>query len=232
MPEPNSAVARSPSERVVARPAVPNDDVQLVQALRSGDESAFAGLVDTYHPGMLRMAMLYVRDRAVAEEVAQEAWIGVLRGLDRFELRSTLKTWIFRILLNVARTRAARERRCVPFSALYAEIDGDSERAVDADRFWPIEAPRWPGGWVSIPSNWGNAPEERLISGETERVIALAIQGLSPGQREVVTLRDVNGWSAEEVCNVLQISETNQRVLLHRGRSRVRRELERYLTGS
>ena len=205
-------------------------EAHLVDALRAGDESAFVGLIDTHHSAMLRMARLYVRDRSVAEEVVQEAWLGVLRSIHRFERRSTLKTWIFRILINVAKTRAAREQRSVPFSALVVEDSEEFEPAVEADRFLPVDA-QWPGHWVSFPLQWGNAPDECAIGHETQNVVSSAIQGLSPGQRDVVTLRDVNGWSSEEVCNVLQISETNQRVLLHRGRSRIRRKLERYFTG-
>lgn len=231
MVESSWAVARSISRDESARQTFSlEQDAGLVDALRAGDESAFAGLIDAYHSAMLRMARIYVRDKSVAEDVVQEAWLGVLRSIHQFERRSTLKTWIFRILINVAKTRAVREQRSVPFSALVADAE-EFERAVDADRFLPVDAP-WPGHWVSFPLQWDSALDERVIWRETRNFVSAAIQELSPGQREVVMLRDVKGWSAEEVCNVLQISETNQRVLLHRGRSRVRRELERYFTGS
>jgi RNA polymerase sigma-70 factor, ECF subfamily len=203
------------------------DEARLLDALRAGDETAFAKLIDTYHAPMLRVAKLYVRDRAVAEEVVQEAWLGVIRSVRRFERRCTLKTWIFKILLNVAKTQAAREQRSVPFSALVVEDSQQFEPAVEEERFWPPDA-EWPGHWVSFPLAWATAPDECAIWHETRDVISSAIQALSPVQHAVVTLRDVDGWSAEEVCSILQISEPNQRVLLHRGRSRIRRELERY----
>jgi RNA polymerase sigma-70 factor, ECF subfamily len=231
--ETNSALAGNsqPSSAVVPASIQLESEACLIDALRAGDECAFAALIDTHHAPMLRIAKSYVRDRSVAEEVVQEAWLGVLRSIHRFERRSTLKTWIFRILVNVAKARAAREERSVPFSALIAEDSEEFEPAVDADRFLPVDA-QWPGHWLSFPLQWGSAPDERVIWGEAQNLIASAIEGLSPGQREVVTLRDVNDWTSEEVCNVLQISETNQRVLLHRGRSRIRRELERYFIGA
>ena len=210
-----------------------DDDVRLVELLRAGDERAFAALIDRYHTVMLRLATVYVRDRAVAQDVVQDTWLGVLRGLDRFEARSPLKTWIFHILVNTAKTRAVREKRTIPLSALWDPTTADSfEPAVEAGRFFPADAPRWPGHWTSLPPGWDAVPEERLLSGETRSLIHAAIDALPPSQREVVSLRDSEGWTAKEVCNILQISETNQRVLLHRGRSRVRRALERYLTGT
>ena len=210
-----------------------DDDVRLVELLRAGDERAFAALIDRYHTVMLRLATVYVRDRAVAQDVVQDTWLGVLRGLDRFEARSPLKTWIFHILVNTAKTRAVREKRTIPLSALWDPTTTDSfEPAVEPERFLPADAPRWPGHWTSLPPGWDAMPEERLLAGETRSLIHAAIDALPPSQREVVSLRDSEGWTAEEVCNILQISETNQRVLLHRGRSRVRRALERYLTGT
>jgi RNA polymerase sigma-70 factor (ECF subfamily) len=206
------------------------DETRLVARLRDGDEAAFAELVDRYHTGMVRLATVYVRDEAAAEDVAQEAWIGVLRGIDRFEARSSLKTWIFHILINRAKTRATREQRSIPFSALWDADTAPFEPAVEPERFRPPGA-QWAGGWVSFPQSWGAAPEERLLSGEAREQIQACIDTLPPSQREVVVLRDVQGWSAEEVCAALQVSEANQRVLLHRGRSKVRRALERYLTG-
>jgi RNA polymerase sigma-70 factor (ECF subfamily) len=209
--------------------AVLDEDHRLVAALRRGDETAFMQLVDAYHTSMLRVARLFVPDEAAAEDVVQEAWLGVLRGLDRFEGRSSLKTWVFRILTNCAKTRGQREARSLPFSALVeAETERD-EPAVDADRFYPPDDPAWAHHWVSFPRNWGELPEDRLLARETLSIVQAAIDALPPSQREVITLRDVDGWTSEEVCNTLDISETNQRVLLHRARSKVRRALEQYL---
>jgi RNA polymerase sigma-70 factor, ECF subfamily len=207
-----------------------SDDEHLVALLRTGDESAFAALVDRYHASMLRLAVLYVRDHPVAEEVVQEAWLGVLRGLERFEMRASLKTWIFRIVVNRAKTRAMREHRSIPFSALWDPDAEPYKPAVEPERFWPTDAPRWPGGWVSMPASWGDLPEERALSQEMVSLIRVAIDALPPTQRAVVNLRDVQEFTADEVCNVLGISQTNQRVLLHRGRSKVRRRLEQYMT--
>ena len=201
-------------------------DDQLLAALKRGDETAFAALVERHQPLMLRVAGRYVRDRAVAEEVVQETWLGVLNGLDRFEGRASLKTWIFRILTNRALTRGERERRCVPFSALGG--DDDEGSAVDPDRFRP-EGDRWPGHWWSSPSNWDALPEDRLLAGETLEIIERAIAALPERQNRVIVLRDVAGWSSEEVCDALAISEANQRVLLHRARSKVRGVLEAHL---
>jgi RNA polymerase sigma-70 factor, ECF subfamily len=205
------------------------DDARLVAALRNGDEAAFSTLVDTYHAQMLRVARAYVVDSAVADEVVQETWLRVLRGIDRFESRSSLKTWIFRILVNTALLWAGRERRSIPFSRFARETER-LEPAVEPERFRSVGAAAWPGHWTSFPASWGSAPEARLLASEVQGCIRAAIEALPTGQRAVVTMRDVEGWTAEDVCNALQISESNQRVLLHRGRSRVRRALERYLT--
>jgi RNA polymerase sigma-70 factor (ECF subfamily) len=202
---------------------------ELIAALRRGDEQTFTLLVEQYTPALLRLASLYVSSRAVAEDVVQETWVGVLHGLDRFEGRSALKSWSFRFLVNTAKTRAVREGRTIPFSALAAlDADGD-EPTVEPERFRPPDAPQWPGGWSSPPASWESLPEERLLSLETRERIQRAIAALPPAQREVITLRDVEGWPSDEVCNLLSISESNQRVLLHRARSRVRRALEEYL---
>jgi RNA polymerase sigma-70 factor (ECF subfamily) len=198
----------------------------VIRALRAGDEAAFATLVERYGPTMLRVARGFVRTQSVAEDVVQEAWLGVLKGLDRFEGRSSLKTWIFRILTNVAKTRGEREGRSVPFSALAGDDDGDP--AVDPDRFFGPEHAS-AGAWASPPRPWEDVPEDRLMSHETHAAVARAIETLPAAQQTVITLRDVDGWPAEEVCNVLGITETNQRVLLHRARSKVRAALERYL---
>ena len=206
------------------------DETVMLDALRQGDESTFLALVDRYSASLLRLALTYVHNRQVAEEVVQETWLGVLLGLNRFEGRSALKTWIYRILINTATTRAQREGRSVPFSALEecdVELDGLS---VEPDRFFPPHHPQWPGGWVSFPPSWDGVPEERLLAQETRAILREAIDALPTQQRAVVTLRDIEGWQADEVCNILEISETNQRVLLHRARSKIRRALERYLT--
>jgi RNA polymerase sigma-70 factor (ECF subfamily) len=176
---------------------------------------------------MLRVAMMYVSSRAVAEEVVQEAWLGVIAGLERFEGRSSLRTWIFRILTNTAKTRGEREGRSVPFSSLAGDAeDGDS--VVDADRFLGSDH-RWAGHWASSPRSPRDVPEERLLAAEARERIAEAIEALPPNQRAVITLRDVDGFSAEEARQVLDVSEANQRVLLHRARAKVRQALEDYL---
>jgi RNA polymerase sigma-70 factor (ECF subfamily) len=200
-------------------------ELRELDALRSGDEAAFLALVRRHHAAMVRVAQIYVGSRATAEEVAQEAWLGALNGLDRFEGRSSLKTWLFRIVTNLAKTRAVRERRTIPFSALRSP-ENVPEPALEPERFRPPDDPRWPGHWASKPHEW---PEERLLAGETIQVVESAIEALPPSQRAVISLRDVEGWSADEVCNALELSETNQRVLLHRARSKVRKALEGHL---
>jgi RNA polymerase sigma-70 factor (ECF subfamily) len=201
----------------------------LVSALRRGEEAAFVTLVDRYGTSLLGLARTFVRDPAVAEEVVQETWLAVLNGIDRFEGRSSLKTWIFQILSNRARTRAVREHRSAPFSALGGDGDGDGdEAAVDADRFRG-EGHRWAGHWAAAPSDWSRLPEERLLGQETLARVHEAIGALPPRQADVIVLRDVEGWQPEEVCAALDISDGNQRILLHRARSKVRAALERYL---
>jgi RNA polymerase sigma-70 factor (ECF subfamily) len=202
------------------------DEASLVSALRNGDEAAFAALVDAYGAAMRRVARAFVRSDAVADEVVQEAWLGALRGLDRFEGRAALKTWLFRIVANIARTHAVREARTLPFSALELEREADSrEPAVPPERFQGADG-RFPGGWTSFPLPWSNEPEAALLSAETRRLIEATIATLPDGQRLVITLRDVEGWDASEVCSVLELSETNQRVLLHRARAKVRAAIE------
>jgi RNA polymerase sigma-70 factor, ECF subfamily len=211
-----------PSDRALL---VDEDEAELLEGLRRRDEGAFAELVASYSSALLRVAMTFVRIRAVAEEVVQETWLGVINGLDRFEGRSSLKTWIFRILTNTARTRGVRERRSVPFSSL-AAAEVDEGPVVDPDRFLPPDH-RFPGGWALVPTPWPT-PEEGLLAGETRDVILGNIGELPPAQRTVITLRDVEGWPSEEVCEALEISEGNQRVLLHRARAKVRAALERH----
>jgi RNA polymerase sigma-70 factor (ECF subfamily) len=170
--------------------------------------------------------MSYVPSRAVAEEAVQETWIAVVRGIDRFEGRSSLKTWIFRILTNVALKGGARERRSVPWSSLAAAED-TGEPSVDPDRFLPPDHPQYPGHWALAPTRWPT-PEEGLLSNETRGVILAALEGLPSAQRMVITLREIGGWSSEEVADALGISHGNERVLLHRARSQVRAAIERY----
>jgi RNA polymerase sigma-70 factor (ECF subfamily) len=173
------------------------------------------------------MALGHVRTRAVAEEVVQETWLGVLDGLDRFEGRSSLKTWILRILVNRAKTRGAREARCVPFSSL-GPAD-DEAPAVDPARFLGADHPHWPGHWAAAPQSWAGVPDERLLARETLEHLRRAIEALPARHREVIVLRDVEGWDSGEVCAALGLSEGNQRVLLHRARSSVRAQLDAYL---
>jgi RNA polymerase sigma-70 factor (ECF subfamily) len=198
-------------------------DAEIVDALKRGDERVFADLVDAYSPGLMRMAQMFVRDRAVAEDVVQDTWIAVLRGIDRFEGRSSLKTWIYRILMNTAKTRGQRESRSIPFSAAAS----DDEPSVDPDRFLDANH-RYAGGWMIGPSEW-QTPEEELLQGETRDAILAAIDELPDAQRAVITMRDVEGFPAEEVAEALGISDGNQRVLLHRARSKVRRAIEKHL---
>ena len=207
-------------EQATLAPEASPEDLRLVEALRARDEAAFARLVEQYGATMLSLARMFVRDRAVAEEVVQEAWLNVLRGIDRFEGRSSLKTWILRILTNAAKTRGMREGRTVPFSAI-----ADDEAAVDPDRF--LAEGRWTGHWAAPVSDW-HLPEGRLLASEELAVIERAIGALPPLQASVVTMRDVVGCDSAEVCNVLDLSESNQRVLLHRGRSKIRQALEEY----
>jgi len=194
-------------------------DEQLVERLRARDEAAFEELVHRYNAPLLRFARQFVPTASLAEDVVADTWLGVLRGIDRFEGRSSLKTWIFRILANTAKTRGQREGRSVPFSA-FEEGEAPFEPAVDRGRFLGS------GSWGAPPRAW---PEDRLLRDETRAVIEQAIADLPPTQRMVVSLRDVEGWSADEVRNALELSETNQRVLLHRGRAKVRLALEEYL---
>ena len=205
----------------------PTDELELVLALRGGDEAAFTMLVRRYQAAMLQVALTYVPSRAIAEEVVQEAWLGVLQGIGRFERRSQLKTWIMRIVINRAKRRGSEEARTIPFSGMQPARD-DFSPSVEPDRFRGRSDP-WPGHWWSPPASWSQIPEDRLLSREMFEHMRQALDHLPERQREVITLRDVLGYSGAEVCNVLAISETNQRVLLHRARSRVRAAVERYL---
>jgi RNA polymerase sigma-70 factor, ECF subfamily len=215
---------------VQAREQAPPREVQIVERLRAGREEAFRELVRELGPMMLRVASLHVSSRAVAEEVVQEAWVGALRGIETFEGRSSLKTWVFRILTNTAKTRGIRERRTVPFSSLAGEEREDGEPAVDPERF--LHEGRWTGHWSSPPSPWSQLPENRLLDAEARVVIERAVSTLPLAQATVLRMRDMAGFEAAEVCTALEISETNQRVLLHRARAKVRTAMAEYLEES
>lgn len=219
MPPWTQGRASDPGPRVVREPSDPDLD-----ALRSGDEAAFEALIGRYHGPMMRLAMTYTRDRGAAEDAVQETWLICLKTLTRFEGRSSFKTWIFGILLNVARSRHRKESRILPFTTLFWR-DGDNARGPTVDR-------RRFGGdglWSQPPDSWANIPESRLLDRETIDRVKVAIESLPAKQREVVILRDVAGFEAEEVCSLLSISAANQRVRLHRGRASVRKTLEEYL---
>ena len=203
------------------------EETELLARLRTGDERAFETLVERHYPTMLAVARHYVKTRAVAEEVVQDAWLGVLNGIDRFEGRSSLRTWILRILVNTAKTRGAREARTVPFASLAPEGD---EHAVEPERFRGADDP-FPGHWRAYPGNWQRLPDEALADRETLDVVLATIHQLPPPQRIVITMRDIQGCDSEEVCEALDVTEGNQRVLLHRARSKVRSALERHLDG-
>jgi len=199
-------------------------EADLLSRLRAGDERAFEMLVQRHHRTMLAVARQYVSTRAVAEEVVQEAWLGVLKGLERFEGRSSLSTWILRILVNIAKTRGVRESRTVPYAALAGP---DDEVSVEPERFrGPND--QYTGGWWAFPEDWRKRPEQALLQRETLRFVTEAIDALPPLQRSVMAMRDIQGLDPEDVCAVLEISDGNQRVLLHRARSRVRSALEKH----
>ena len=204
------------------------DDAELVEALKRGDQAAFASLVDELSPALMRLALAHVPSRAIAEDVVQDTWLGVIKGIDRFEGRSALRTWIFQILLNIARTKGKREKRSLPFSSLRRRADeGRDEPAVDADRFQGPDGQR-PGWWARPPSEWEGV-EARIENDELRDLLLGAVADLPPRQRDVIVLRDLQGYPADEACNILDLSETNQRVLLHRARSKVRAALEAHL---
>ena len=210
---------------------ITDGDVNLIERLRSGDESAFLTLIDRYHNPMIRLAQSYVRCAGIAEEVVQEAWMGVLHGIDRFEGRSGLKTWLFTILVNRAKTRGEKEGRSICFSDCFG---GDSEMSqskqafsVSPERF-RLASDCWPDQWVSNPNRWEIRPEDHALQQELQAKILREIEKLPQTQKLVITMRDIEGWTSEEVCGILEISQSNQRVLLHRARSRVRDALEIY----
>jgi RNA polymerase sigma-70 factor, ECF subfamily len=216
------------AEQTVAGATVTASDEQTVAALRGGDERTFRELFARTYPMMKRVARGYVASDAVAEEIVQDTWMAIVTGIDRFEGRSALGTWIFSILTNQAKTHSARERRALPFSSV-AQRD-DAEPVVDPDRFQK-EDEAWPGHWATPPRPW-QKPERRLLSLETREHLKDALAELPDRQRLIVGLRDIDGYSAEEVCDLLGLSQENQRVLLHRGRSRLRAILEEYFDGA
>jgi RNA polymerase sigma-70 factor, ECF subfamily len=201
------------------------DGLDLVASLKAGDEQAFAALVDGWSGWMLRLAREHVASHAIAEEVVQETWLAVLRGLDGFRGEASLRTWVYRILANQAKRRGVREQRTIPFASLTSDDEGPT---VDPARFRGPED-QYPGGWRTFPEEW---PEQMTLTREVHEVVAAALTDLPDRQRAVVALRDLDGLTSEEVCDLLDISAGNQRVLLHRGRAAVRAHLERYLTGS
>jgi RNA polymerase sigma-70 factor (ECF subfamily) len=191
--------------------------------LRTGDEQAFVDLIEKFHGPLLRLARCYVSSHAVAEEVVQECWLGALEGLSLFEARSSFKTWLFRILTNRAKTRGMRERRTIPFASIGEGDNGEPfELAEDPSCFGPNRH------WSSPPQSWDLSPEACVLSGEVRASVEAAIRELPMGQRDVITLRDVEGWDSYDVCQTLGLTEANQRVLLHRARAKVRRSLESY----
>ena len=199
----------------------------MLKSLRAGDEDAFVWIVQQYHNLLVRLAISYVEDEGLAEEVAQETWVAVLRGLNRFESRSSFKTWIFTILTNQAKTRGQREKRVLPFSDLQDTLDNTP--TVNPERFRLSTAETFADHWLINPSSWDNIPEESFLSQEMLHIVHNAVSSLPGNQRAVITLRDIEGFSSGDVCNILGISETNQRVLLHRSRAKVREVLENYL---
>lgn len=205
------------------------DDRQLLEALRRGEERAFVALLDRYHTALLRLALSYVPDRTVAEEIVQDTWLGLLQSLDRFEGHSSLKTWLFRIFIHCAKNRRQREGRSVPFAAL-GERHDETGGVVAPARFRSATE-RWAGHWATPPRPWEALPEEGVLAHELLTYVRAALAALPPGQRAVITLRDIEGWAAGEVCTVLGISAVNQRVLLHRARAKMRQALAQYLTG-
>lgn len=202
-------------------------DDELVDALRAGDERAFADLVDRHSPAMLAVARLHVASREAAEDVVQDTWLALLKGIDRFEGRSSLRTWLFRVLTNIAKSRGIREKRTTPVDL----HPGDQRPTLSPDRFQG-DSDRWPGHWVRFPAPWRESPEHTLLSAEVLNLVRRKLDDLPEQQRIVVALRDIDGYDADEVCTILDLSAANQRVLLHRGRARLREALADYLVGA
>jgi RNA polymerase sigma-70 factor (ECF subfamily) len=214
---------------LAADATVTRDDSDLLAAVRTGDETAFVALVERYHASLLRLARMFV-DASAVDDVVQDTWIGVLHGLPNFQGRASFKTWLFHILVNRARTKAVRDARTIPMSAFAREETEEQEYAVEPSRFRPA-ADQYPGHWMPLSKpSADEMPEERLLAGELDIVVRSALEKLPPAQAEVVRLRDVEGIPSDEVCQLLNLTEGNQRVLLHRGRSRIRSTLETYLS--
>jgi len=228
-PDGATPMSASPEEGRDRRTAA--GDTALLARLRAGDEDAFLTLVDACAPAMRKLARAYVRDDQTAEDIVQEAWLAVLRGLESFEGRGSLRGWIFAIVANLAKTRGVRDARSVPFSALVRDEVERDDPSYPAERF-AGPASQWPDHWRGFPAVWGEHPEERLLSSEMQSHIERAIDMLPPAQRAVVLLRDVGGRSTADVCDLLELSEANARVLLHRARAKVRRAIEPYVTGA
>lgn len=206
-----------------------NRDSALLARLMQGDEGAFAELVTRHHSALIRMAMGHVADREVAEEVVQDTWMAVIEGLDRFEGRSSLRTWIFGIMIHKAKDRGVREKRHVNFSS-FESVDDEGEEAVDPSRFH--QSGEWAGHWAFPPQPWDDqTPEKLLVSQQAVNALNKAIEALPKTLKDVLILRDVEGVDAKEVCEILKISETNLYVRLHRARERVRQAVETYLAG-
>jgi RNA polymerase sigma-70 factor (ECF subfamily) len=218
---------------MASQTVLPTDEI-LVARLAAGDEGAFRLVLDRWSPGMLRLARDFVSTHASAEEVLQETWLAVFAGIGRFEGRSSLKTWVYRILVRIAKTRGVKEQRTVPMSGLLSPSDGefDAGPTVDRSRFRGVDDP-YPGTWRTgqAPTRW-NVPEDRVLTGEVRQVIKDALAGLPARYRVVVSLRDIEGYGSDEVCELLGISAGNQRVLLHRARAQIRRRLEAYFVAS
>jgi len=211
-----------------AMDGVLDGDEPVLAALRRREEAAFVALVQRYHSLMTRVAYAQLNDKSAAEEVVQETWLAVIKGIDSFEGRSSLRTWIFRILTYQASARLQRDGRVIPFSALASADAAAAEPSVDPSRFLSRDHGRLPFYWISDPAQW---PEDALLAAEVRSVVEAAVQRLPDSQRVVITMRDLEGWDPGEVCEALEISEGNQRVLLHRARSRVREALDDYLGG-
>jgi RNA polymerase sigma-70 factor (ECF subfamily) len=205
------------------------EETDLVGRLRRREEAAFLEVVERHHAGLVRVARRRLGDEAAAEEVVQEAWIALLRGIDSFEGRPTLRTWLYRVVTNLALTRRARGGREIPFSEFAREEEERDEPAVDPSRFHRLPFVR--DEWKSSPPDWGRSAEDLVVAAETRAFILDTVASLPAAQQEVIRLRDIEGYSSEEVCELLGITAGNQRVLLHRARSKVRAALEGYLTG-
>ena len=205
----------------------PVDESRTIDALLAGDEEAFRALIDLHGGSMLRVALLYAPSRAVAEEIVQETWLSMLGALGAFERRSSLKTWLFTILVNCAKRRAEREGRSAPFSSLAVDVDNDSD--TESGEFFDASHPRWAHCWTTVVQTWETIPGDGLLADELQRRLAAAVRALPESQRLVFTLHDVEGLSSEEVCNTLALSGSNQRVLLHRARLKVRSALKQYI---